>query len=198
MSSNFHFPFFGIRVIRICSKWTLDFCLELHPSFHLRIYSKNFLLKSNLSRKIIFDIVLSLSIRKLIHWIVTKKLFDNFIMLVILVNILNILNIMNIANIRNTMLIILANIRNIMNIRNTTVVIMVSILNIIINRNTMLVILVKIPFPWNILQNIFCFLYQVSSVSLASEDPVDEDSVRNYYLGIADYFFTGLKFEIWH
>ena len=57
----------------------------------------------------------------------------------------------------------------------------------------MLVILVKIPFPWNILQNIFCFLYQVSSVSLASEDPVDEDSVRNYYLGIADYFFTGFK-----
>ena len=34
-------------------------------------------------------------------------------------------------------------------------------------------------------------LFQVSSVSLASEDPVDEDSVRNYYLGIADYFFTG-------
>ena len=32
---------------------------------------------------------------------------------------------------------------------------------------------------------------QVSSVSLASEDPVDEASVRNYYLGIADYFFTG-------
>ena len=41
------------------------------------------------------------------------------------------------------------------------------------------------------LQYIFGFLYQVSSVSLASEDPVDEDSVRNYYLGIADYFFTG-------
>ena len=32
---------------------------------------------------------------------------------------------------------------------------------------------------------------QVSSVSLASEDPVDEDSPRNKYLGIADYFFTG-------
>jgi hypothetical protein len=32
----------------------------------------------------------------------------------------------------------------------------------------------------------------VSSVSLASEDPVDEDSPRNYYLGIADYFFTGI------
>ena len=60
------------------------------------------------------------------------------------------------------------------------VVILVSILNTIIHRNTML-------------QNIFCFLYQVSSVSLASEDPVDEDSVRNYYLGIADYFFTGFK-----
>ena len=149
MSSNFHFPFFGIRVIRICSKWTLDFCLELHPSFHLRIYSKNFLLKSNLSRKIIFDIVLSLSIRKLIHWIVTKKLFDNFIMLVILVNILNILNIMNIINIRNTMLIVLANILKIMNIHGGQwlLVIMVSILNIIIIRNTMLLILVNIPFP---------------------------------------------------
>ena len=35
---------------------------------------------------------------------------------------------------------------------------------------------------------------QVSSVSLASEDPVDEDSHRNYYLGIADYFFTGTEF----
>ena len=39
-------------------------------------------------------------------------------------------------------------------------------------------------------------IFQVSSVSLASEDPVDEDSVRNYYLGIADYFFTG-EFFFW-
>merc|ERR1719458_1235787 len=72
-------------------------------------YSSLFILSSNNN------------IRKLIHWIVTKKLFDNFIMLVIL----------------------------------------------------------------------------VSSVSLASEDPVDEDSVRNYYLGIADYFFTAIfTFEV--
>ena len=40
--------------------------------------------------------------------------------------------------------------------------------------------------------------FQVSSVSLASEDPVDEDSVRNYYLGIADYFFTGKPRYTWH
>ena len=40
-------------------------------------------------------------------------------------------------------------------------------------------------------QNKTVVYIQVSSVSLASEDPVDEDSHRNYYLGIADYFFTG-------
>ena len=60
-------------------------------------------------------------LRQVIHWFVTKKLFDNFIMLVIV----------------------------------------------------------------------------VSSVSLASEDPVDEDSPRNFYLGFADYFFTAIfTFEV--
>ena len=44
------------------------------------------------------------------------------------------------------------------------------------------------PFPQ---KKTLSIIFQVSSVSLASEDPVDEDSVRNYYLGIADYFFTG-------
>jgi hypothetical protein len=37
----------------------------------------------------------------------------------------------------------------------------------------------------------------VSSISLASEDPVDEDSPRNVYLGLADYFFTAIfTFEV--
>ena len=41
------------------------------------------------------------------------------------------------------------------------------------------------------------FVILVSSISLASEDPVDEDSPRNYYLGIADYFFTAIfTFEV--
>ena len=57
MSANFRNVFFGIL------------CLEIVQI----IWSK-------------FDAVLFFSIRKLIHWIVTKKLFDNFIMLVILVN----------------------------------------------------------------------------------------------------------------
>ena len=56
MSANFHTVFFGI--------W----CQEIVQI----IWSK-------------FDAVPFFSIRKLIHWIVTKKLFDNFIMLVILV-----------------------------------------------------------------------------------------------------------------
>ena len=127
---TFTFIFLASESLEFVQTEPQTFVWSLHPNFHFTICSKNFLLKSNLSQKTILDIVLSLSIRKLIHWIVTKKLFDNFIMLVILVNILNVLNIMNMVNIRNTM-----------------VVILVSILNTIINRNTMLVILVNIPFP---------------------------------------------------
>ena len=41
------------------------------------------------------------------------------------------------------------------------------------------------------------FVILISSISLASEDPVDEDSFRNFYLGIADYFFTAIfTFEV--
>merc|ERR1719483_1270149 len=76
-------------------------------------YSSLFILSSNNKY--------TLPVRQLIHWFVTKKLFDNFIMFVIL----------------------------------------------------------------------------VSSISLASEDPVDEDSPRNVYLGVADYFFTAIfTFEV--
>ena len=45
--------------------------------------------------------------------------------------------------------------------------------------------------------NFIMFVILISSISLASEDPVDEDSPRNYYLGIADYFFTAIfTFEV--
>ena len=41
------------------------------------------------------------------------------------------------------------------------------------------------------------FVILISSISLASEDPVDEDSFRNFYLGIVDYFFTAIfTFEV--
>jgi Ion transport protein. len=32
----------------------------------------------------------------------------------------------------------------------------------------------------------------LSSIALASEDPVDEDSPRNKFMGYADYFFTAI------
>ena len=45
--------------------------------------------------------------------------------------------------------------------------------------------------------NFIMFVILVSSISLASEDPVDEDSPRNVYLGVADYFFTAIfTFEV--
>ena len=45
--------------------------------------------------------------------------------------------------------------------------------------------------------NFIMFVILISSISLASEDPVDEDSPRNWYLGIADYFFTAIfTFEV--
>ena len=45
--------------------------------------------------------------------------------------------------------------------------------------------------------NFIMFVILVSSISLASEDPVDEDSPRNVYLGLADYFFTAIfTFEV--
>lgn len=45
--------------------------------------------------------------------------------------------------------------------------------------------------------NFIMLVILISSISLASEDPVDEDSPRNYYLGIADYFFTAIfTFEV--
>ena len=150
---TFTFPFLASESLGFVQTEPQTFVWSLHPNFHLRNCSKNFLLKSILSQKTILDTVLSLSIRKLIHWIVTKKLFDNFIMLVILVNILNILNMMHIINIWNTTLVILVNIltilmiMNMINIRNTMLVILVSILNMVIIRNTILLILVNIPFP---------------------------------------------------
>ena len=61
-------------------------------------------------------ILFNFRLRQLVHWIVTKKLFDMFIMLIIV----------------------------------------------------------------------------LSSIALASEDPVDEHSPRNAILGKADYFFTGI------
>ena len=45
--------------------------------------------------------------------------------------------------------------------------------------------------------NFIMFVILISSISLASEDPVNEDSPRNWYLGIADYFFTAIfTFEV--
>lgn len=45
--------------------------------------------------------------------------------------------------------------------------------------------------------NFIMFVILVSSISLASEDPVDEDSPRNVYLGMADYVFTAIfSFEV--
>ena len=36
------------------------------------------------------------------------------------------------------------------------------------------------------------FVFNLSSIALASEDPVDEDSPRNLLLGYADYGFTAI------
>ena len=36
------------------------------------------------------------------------------------------------------------------------------------------------------------FIIVLSSIALASEDPVDESSPRNKILGTADYFFTAI------
>ena len=47
---------------------------------------------------------------------------------------------------------------------------------------------------WVVTKKIFdmfiMFIIVLSSIALASEDPVDEHSMRNKYLGKADYFFT--------
>ncbi|XP_036373460.1 voltage-dependent L-type calcium channel subunit alpha-1C isoform X1 [Megalops cyprinoides] len=44
----------------------------------------------------------------------------------------------------------------------------------------------------NIFTNLILFFILLSSVSLAAEDPVKNDSFRNQILGYADYVFTGL------
>ena len=45
----------------------------------------------------------------------------------------------------------------------------------------------KKVFDWFIM-----FVIVLSSIALASEDPVHEESLRNHYLGLADYGFTAI------